>query len=649
MNFRSRPVHPIRWLLLCLALAVLVASLLSAVRLVRIAGAARRIKASAWAWRSPSPTSGGPALSLQSVRSSRRDLESIEQDIRALHRLTAWFSRPISRLTRWPSLQAWGLLLDGGLSAASDVTAAAWWVALATESAIEETVSAPATHSEPLDAALRALGRERPRLIRARTALSRASQGFAALPGRRWLGSGRHEAWSGYLELASLGLDGLIALPRVAEPGQQHTWLVLIQNSDELRATGGFISSVAEVKLQGSKPVAWRYMNSYDVESYRQPHPPAPEAMQVHMDAGVLLFRDANWSPDYPASAEVLAALYRADMGEPVAGIVAIDTTFVKLLLAALGPIHVPQYDVTVTADNVVETAIGFWNEPLDAPSITERAERQQEWMQHRKDFGGALVQVGLDRVSSLSLGDVLQLARTAQQAIAGKHLLAWAVDDPALQDDLRRAGLDGGLKQRPGDYLMVVDSNVGWNKADRYIDRSIDYHVTVGSDSLRARVSVTYQNLADVQLTECTHRAGYEDSYDALAKQCYWNYVRVLVPRGSALRAAQGAEGAIDLGTEGDKMTIGALLVVPPGQSRTLVLEYDLPSAVLLRSGSYALLVQKQPGPVSVRVGVTVELTSGALHSAAPWTLASNRQARCDHQLEADLDLALSWTSAGR
>jgi hypothetical protein len=385
------------------------------------------------------------------------------------------------------------------------------------------------------------------------------------------------------------------------------------------------------------------------VDSYRQPHPAPPAALQTHMQAGILVFRDANWSPDYPTSAEVLAAIFRADMDERVDGVVAIDTTFVKLLLAALGPIPVPRYDVTVTADNVVETVIGFWNEPLDAPSIAERQQKHQEWLQHRKDFGGALVSAGFERLASLSMGDMLRVAQGTQKAIAGKHLLVWAIDDPALQDDLRRAGLDGSLQQQPGDYLMVVDSNVGWNKADRYIERAIDYQATLASGNPRARVCIAYENRANVQLNECVHRAGYEDSYEALAKQCYWNYVRILAPRGSVLRAAQGAEGPVDLTIEGDKASMGALLVVPPGQSRTLCLEYDLPADISHQSSHYDLLVQKQPGPVATRMGVTVHLGSGTFRESAPWTLASSRDARCSTQLESDLSLALSWKIADR
>jgi hypothetical protein len=643
------------WLIAALVAAVLGMGVFHAVRLVQVA---RHLRADVRALRASGVGGAEAHLSVRTVRALRMDLESLDQQVRVLYGATAWLARPIANLAYWPALRAWGLVLEGGLGTAQDLTATAWWSALAVENAVEMRAAAAGsvtvTRTELLDVVLQALHKEAPRLEHARAELVRAKAGFDQLRHHTLFGTRQTQALADYLDVAGLGLDGVLMLPELVQPGKARTYLLLMQNSDEMRATGGFISSVAVIKLQGSDLVSLDYMNSYNVESYRNVHPAPPPPLRTLMEMGVLLFRDANWSPDYPASAEVLASLYYSDMGEAVDGVVALDTTFVRLVLAALGSIPVPQYDVTVTAENVMETVIGFWERPLDAPAITERAQQHQAWLQRRKDFGGALLQAGMSRMSSVSVRDVLRIGLATRQAIRSKHLLAWVLNNPTLQGDLRRMGLDGGLQEAKSDYLMVVDSNVGWNKADRYVKRSVDYRVTVMPDGLRANVCLTYANWATAPLTECVHRADLYDTYDELAQQCYWDYVRVLAPRGSTLRAVQGTDWPVDATFEGGKTSFGALVLVPVGQTRTICFEYDLPPEVLRAiqtSGRYDLRIQKQPGAGDTPVSVTVDLGGqGTLgRQSSPWKRSSNGVATLAGRLESDLGYTLFWKATRR
>ncbi|MBC7257167.1 MAG: DUF4012 domain-containing protein, partial [Chloroflexi bacterium] len=309
---------------------------------------------------------------------------------------------------------------------------------------------------------------------------------------------------------------------------------------------------------------------SYDIPSGPDPSPP-PAPLREIMLAPVLVFRDANWSPDFPTSAQVLASLYQSGTGEDVSAIVAIDTSFVRMILGALGPIPVPGYDVTITQENAIEVAIGFWEAPIGAPSIRERGADFQSWLAHRKDFGGAVLEAILARARALDISDGTRLASAIGSAIARKHILFWAAD-PKAQYILEQFGMAGTLASSEGDYLLVLDTNVGWNKVDRHIARAIAYDITLGVPS-EGRVCLTYRNQADVHLERCEHRAEYGDSYEALTLRCYWNYVRVFVPLGSELLGAEGIEGDVHIGEEAGKETFGVLLVVPPKEERTICL----------------------------------------------------------------------------
>ncbi len=60
--------------------------------------------------------------------------------------------------------------------------------------------------------------------------------------------------------------------------------------------------------------------------------------------------------------------------------------------------------------------------------------------------------------------------------ALEEKHILI-SLNDPAAMTLLAEVGWVGAMEPGNGDYLMVVDSNVGWNKANAAVDRQTAHH----------------------------------------------------------------------------------------------------------------------------------------------------------------------------
>lgn len=581
----------------------------------------------------PSPDSAG-AL--------RRDIEDLERSLRTLERLGRYLPRP----RWWPWLEARTAFLQHALKGSADLMAAVWWASVRLESAADNfglittaTGTPVVIDEDPFFAALRSFAQSQERLLQARGHFSEA----AAIARR---GSGWFLGLAPYAEAGVWSAQVLAIAPHLFREGK-HTMLLLVQNSDELRATGGFISGVVVLRFDGVRLLSAEYRNSYDIPSGPDPSPP-PAPLREIMLAPVLVFRDANWSPDFPTSAQVLASLYQSGTGEDVSAIVAIDTSFVRMILGALGPIPVPGYDVTITQENAIEVAIGFWEAPIGAPSIRERGADFQSWLAHRKDFGGAVLEAILARARALDISDGTRLASAIGSAIARKHILFWAAD-PKAQYILEQFGMAGTLASSEGDYLLVLDTNVGWNKVDRHIARAIAYDITLGVPS-EGRVCLTYRNQADVHLERCEHRAEYGDSYEALTLRCYWNYVRVFVPLGSELLGAEGIEGDVHIGEEAGKETFGVLLVVPPKEERTICLTYRLPMNVVGSQGDktvYRLTVQKQAGTENVPLTITVHASQGVLPPLPPWEALDAQTLVLTTHLETDLvNVAVEWGS---
>lgn len=540
-------------------------------------------------------------------------LARLSDTLRWLRR-TCWWASWVARWQALPPVHAAGVLLSDGIAAGQDLTELAWWTLLEIES------GAPGAW-EPLPergvsaSVVRSLSRERGRLLSIRERLGRVEETLAGLGDSR-LGDLQKWAALGRL-VADLGL----LAPHLAGDGPR-TVLIVFQNDDELRPTGGFVSSLAELTLRDGAVIDMRFMDSYAVEAHHTAHPPAPAALARWMDAGMLLFRDANWSPDFRESAEVMAALYAMDMSREVDAVVAVNASLAGELLGALGPVALEGYDVMVTGENVREVAATFWAQPLDAPGIDAQGQAWRDWLAHRKDIGAALVSAMMDELGRAESRQLLALATVLDDAIARKDLLVWALADEGLQQDLAHAGLDGRIRLSDGDYLMVVEANVGWNKVNRHVSREMVYTVDLGSEP-RAELTITFDN-ASPPVEACEHEARYGDSYEAMTQGCYWNYVRVLAPAGAVLEQSDGLASEVKVGREAGKTVFGGLVLVPAGETCTVRWAYRLPDGVAQRDARgfwrYDLAVQKQPGVRDVSLTVIVHARGMPVGERSMW-----------------------------
>jgi len=407
-----------------------------------------------------------------------------------------------------------------------------------------------------------------------------------------------------YAEYLGPGLQIAPGLPDLLGMNGPYTYLVLVQNNHELRGTGGFITGVGRVTVERGRVTALEFSDSYKVDNHAIDHPPAPAVLQKYMNMDLLFLRDANWSPDLPTSARIIDTLYTRDTGLTVNGIVTMDLHAVELILGAVGPVTVPGLEQPVTGENVVDLIKELWANPLgDGAALTDN---KGEWFQQRKDFLPTMAGAILDKLKSGRF-NLFAVAGAGRRAFNERAIQLW-VRDTRVQEQLHRWGWDGGLlPPKDADYLALVDSNLGFNKVDAVMQRSLGYQVSWpgGPQSAGvARVTVTYQHPIDLPNHECLLTPRYGDRYDELTERCYYNYVRLYVPRGSELLSIEGVEADSISSRRGEAGTqlFGGYFVMKPGTTRQVTFLYRLPLGIQQRG--YRLVIQRQSGagPLPVR-----------------------------------------------
>ena len=320
------------------------------------------------------------------------------------------------------------------------------------------------------------------------------------------------------------------------------TCLVLVQNRDELRPTGGFITVFGLARIDRGRLTLLDFEDSTAprldyVDKVQVP----PEPLHQIMMASYWVPRDGNWSPDFPTAARQVQELYYSSTAYPTDGVIAFDQSFLVALSAFLGPLKVSADLPDITAANLIPLTVKY---KMDAIAAGEK--------QNRKDLISRLAPAMLQALLQIrDIQQFQQLFKLVMEQVQGGHILFYA-NDPALQNSLLQEHLAGQIDPGPADYLLLVDSNVGFSKNDMAIRRSLSYDLDLSDPAApQAALSLRYEYpQAGTDPCDLHHSRPPSNNYDE--PYCYWDYWRVYTPGETQLLKAQFEPVPADYFAEG-------------------------------------------------------------------------------------------------
>ena len=396
-------------------------------------------------------------------------------------------------------------------------------------------------------------------------------------------------------------------------------YLLLVQNNHELRATGGFLSSFGTVVVEQGQIADLAFVDSYELFSTGHEYPPAPEPMQRYMGIQLLTPRDGNWSPDLPTAAETIRKLYTQETGQAVDGIITVDLDTVRHIVKALGSVRVEGVTTPITAENVEQELVQLWEQPVEQAGETGGVtEATGDWWDKRKDFVPLIAGAALSQLQAGKY-DATDLVAELTSALDQRSIQVW-MDRAGVQKVLADQKWDGGLHPpTDGDFLAVVDSNVGYNKVDAALQRALQYEVAwpQGPEQpAEVMLTLTYTQPVVAEDPGCNPAPRYGDNYADLIARCYFDYIRVFVPGGSELMNVSGIDPQTVTSTVGEKGTqqFGGYFVVPPNSTKSITFTYRLPAGITPQD--YSLRIQRQSGtdPLPIRVAVNEMVRTGTI-----------------------------------
>ncbi|MCP4542490.1 MAG: DUF4012 domain-containing protein [Chloroflexi bacterium] len=458
------------------------------------------------------------------------------------------------------------------------------------------------------------------------------------------------------LPLLQMGLSAATIAPDLLGIDELRTYLVLVLNEDELRPGGGFITGVGEVRVEAGQVLTMTFRDSYSADDFTQPYPAPPEPFRRYMGIELWVFRDSNWSPDFPTAARKAISLYRPGYDVSVDGVVAIDQRAVQAVVNAIGPLTIAGEDEPVDGSTLMAYIRDAWT-PDDGTT-------DGGWWQRRKSFMGLIANAAWERVQTGQV-DWAALAQAIMRLLEQKHVLIY-MEHPDAAAMLAEMNWDGAMPKEQAekkDFLMVLDANMGYNKTNRRVKETITYQIDLRPPSPEAALTLVYTHTSTADYP-CKQDMPYEPNYERLMRLCNWNYLRVYVPQGSDfwdatripvpdenLLTGEGTSGEVTVqqAEEGPWTTLGVMGVLAPSASQTRYFFWTLPQDVVewqSDQGSYSLRVQKQPGTIGHPLTVQVRLPEGSvLVDAVPQpTVATNNWVIYRVALDRDREFTLHF-----
>ncbi len=397
--------------------------------------------------------------------------------------------------------------------------------------------------------------------------------------------------FSNFIEKAANYSSALTMMLGQSSPQQ---YLVLFQNSSEIRPTGGFPGSYALVKFDKGVMQEFFVDDIYNPDGQMKEKiiPPRP-LQKITPNWGM---RDANWFNDFPASAKKVAEFYYKDTKNLVDGVVAVNVGLIPKILKITGPIEMADFGITLSSENFIAE--------VQKEVEYERTKGESQPKQILVEFAPKF----LEKLSGLSQEDWMKVFAVLVAGIEEKDIMTYFVDSH-LEGLALENGFAGEIKNQPFQtgYLMITHSNIMGSKTDAVIDNFTS--LTLGEDS--------EGNLIHSLEIERLHNGGDLGFYNKRNN----DYVRVLMPEDAELVEVIGNDpfeivpllnyqsqgfvsdpdleryeskiqrkGSVEIFEEGGKKVIAFWMIIEPGQSKKVIVKYKTPKY-------NSIYFQKQPG----------------------------------------------------
>ena len=361
------------------------------------------------------------------------------------------------------------------------------------------------------------------------------------------------------------------------------SYLILLGNDAEMRANGGFAGSYAKLIANYPKfELSFQdiYVPNGQLKGYVTPPAPIQEAFKH----GSWELANADWEPDFPTTATTLRWFMEKGGEINPDNLLILNLTTIKKVLDVVGTFTVPEYDAQITPDNLYlflqgKTEMNFF------PGSTQK-----------KD---TLTAVGLSfkkEILNLPLNKKVKVSKIMYQDLVNQNIVINSTDEN-FQNFLEKKNFAGQLVSSSPDTYLLIETNLGANKANAYIQRKTSHIISLQNNLVTHKITVKFHNAS----VEASPNPPFHYGGDYIA------YLRFYLPANAEninidreIPEIANKETAVfkpaSIIQKYGLTEIGFWLTTPAQNQTQVTLSYTLP----ISGDNYSLTILKQHGLVS-------------------------------------------------
>jgi hypothetical protein len=369
-----------------------------------------------------------------------------------------------------------------------------------------------------------------------------------------------------------------------------HRYLILFQNNNEIRPTGGFIGSYAIMDVNDGYIEKLETYDVYDIDGSYGGIIEPPEEFKAFTSNW--RFRDSNFSSDFELSAKKARWFLETEGGPTVDTVIAINQGLLTDMLEITGPIQVGDFgelnseNYNLLLSFVIEGKIWGEEDPKHILKVFVPAFKQE-----------ILKQENLSKVSS-----------KIYKAIQQKHIMMYSSDED-IQALFESVGLSGKVYENAEDedYLSVINIATGGTKSEQFMEEEIHHHTYIDENGdLIDEVTIQRSHLwtDDIYYEWKSILAEYgftempDKIIDILGRGENKISMKIYVPEGSKLLESDGADVMTKYDKDLKKTYFFTKMKTSPGETSRIWIKYKLPYSLSFEpAATYKLFVEKQPG----------------------------------------------------
>lgn len=365
-------------------------------------------------------------------------------------------------------------------------------------------------------------------------------------------------------------------IPRLFGDGKDANFVLLFLNNYELRPGGGFIGSLGFITFKNYSMTSFEVQDVYEIDGQITSHTEPHFAVRKYLRQPNEFLRDSNFSPDFSVNAQKAIRHLSSvpSYKKPYTAVIGITTSAFEELLRLTGPIELADYSTTITSSNFFSTTQRKIEDDFFPGSKQKRSILQSL---------GNVMRQRIESIPPLNIFEYLY------KTVRTKHMVFFS-PNKQLQNLFLVAGAAGNQVSTYENWLLPVDANVGVNKMDALVRKSMELRIIQGGKNVEHIFKSTYTNSI---------------TFDATEKEVYKNYFQIYVPKAAIFKKAllNGVDvsNQILVANDTGNTVFAIYFETPPASSSIISITYDLPYNSRMKQLHFQKQIGLKPTPLTI------------------------------------------------